>query len=49
MTILTIMCPQGRRLSLVAFCLLLFWPPLSAQTGKELVADACYNEVQQRE
>jgi hypothetical protein len=49
MTILTIMRPQGRRLSLVAFCLLLLWPPLSAQTGKELMADACYNEVHQRE
>src|SRR5258705_6179406 len=49
MTILTIMRQQGRRLSLVAFCWLLLWPPLSAQTGKELMADACYNEVQQRE
>src|SRR5258705_13016129 len=48
MTILTIMRQQGRRLSLVAFCWLLLWPPPSAQTGKELMADACYNEVHQR-
>jgi hypothetical protein len=27
----------------------LVWPPLSAQTGKELMADACYNEAHQRE
>src|SRR5258707_15650144 len=49
MTILKILCPQGRRLSWVAFCLLSVWPPLSAQTGKELMADECYNEVHQRE
>ena len=49
MTILKILCPQGRCLSLVALCLLLIWPPLSAQTGKELMADACYNEAHQRE
>jgi hypothetical protein len=49
MTIFKILRPQGRRLSLVAFCLLSFWQPVSAQTGKELIADACYNEVHQRE
>ena len=49
MTILKILCPQGRRLSLVAFCLLSVWPPLSAQTAKELMAEACYNEAHQRE
>jgi hypothetical protein len=49
MTILKKLRPHGTRLSLVAFCLLSVWPPLSAQTGKELMADACYNEVHQRE
>jgi hypothetical protein len=49
MTIFKILCPHRRRLSLVAFCLLLGWSPLSAQTGKELMADACYNELHQRE
>jgi hypothetical protein len=49
MTILKILCPQSRRLSLVAFCLLSVWPPLLAQTGKELMADACYNEAHQRD
>jgi hypothetical protein len=49
MTIFKTLCPQGRRLSLVAFCLLSVWPPLSAQTAKELMADACYNEAHQRE
>jgi hypothetical protein len=38
----------GRRVSVVASCLLLFHPPLSAQTAKGLMADACYNEIQQR-
>jgi hypothetical protein len=33
---------------MVASCLLLFHPPISAQTVKEFVADACYNEIQQR-
>jgi hypothetical protein len=49
MTILKLLCSQGRRLSLVAFCLLSARPLLSAQTGKELMADACYNEVHQRD
>jgi hypothetical protein len=49
MTILKISRPQGRHLSLVAFCLLSIWPRLSAQTGKELMAAACYNEARQRE
>jgi len=49
MTIFKTLCPQGRRLSLVAVCLLSVWPPLSAQTAKELMADACYNEAHQRE
>jgi hypothetical protein len=48
MTILKNLRPHGRRLSLVAFCLLSVWPPLSAQTAKELMTDACYNELQQR-
>jgi hypothetical protein len=41
--------PHGRRLALVAFCVHLVLPPLSAQTAKELMADACYNELQERE
>jgi N12 class adenine-specific DNA methylase len=49
MTISKLLCLQGRRLSLVAFCLLSVRPLLSAQTGKELMADACYNEVHQRD
>jgi hypothetical protein len=49
MTIFKNLRPHGRRLSLVAFCLLSVWPPLSAQTGKELMADACYNEAHKRE
>ena len=49
MTILKILSRQGRRLSLVAFCLLSVWPPLSALKGKELMADTCYNEAHQRE
>ncbi len=40
---------HGKRFSLVAFCLLLVLPPLPAQTGEELMADACYNELQHRE
>ncbi|MEA2262433.1 MAG: hypothetical protein QOJ51_5258 [Acidobacteriaceae bacterium] len=49
MTISKLLCSQGRRLSLVAFCLLSARPLLSAQTGKGLTADACYNEVHQRD
>jgi hypothetical protein len=49
MAILKLLCPQGRYLSLVAFCLLSVRPLLSAQTGKVLIADACYNEVHQRD
>jgi len=49
MTILKNLRPYGRRLPLVVFCLLSVWPSLSAQTGKELMADACYNEAHQRE
>ena len=49
MTILKNFRPHGRRLPLVVFCLLSVWPQLSAQTGKELMADACYNEAHQRE
>jgi hypothetical protein len=49
MTISKLLCSQSRRLSLVAFCLLSVQPLLSAQTGKVLIADACYNEVHQRE
>src|SRR5258708_30344585 len=49
MTIVKFWCSQGRRLSLVAFCLLSVRPLLSAQTGKVLIADACYNEFHQRE
>lgn len=49
MTILKLLCPQARYLSLVAFCLLSVRPLLSAQTGKVLIADACYTEVYQRE
>jgi hypothetical protein len=39
---------QRRHPSLVVFCLLSVLPPLSAQTAKELMTDACYNEIQQR-
>jgi N12 class adenine-specific DNA methylase len=49
MTILKPLCLQGRRLSLVAFCLLSVRPLLSAQTGNELIGDACHNEVHQRD
>jgi hypothetical protein len=49
MTTLKLLFPQGRYLSLVALCLLSVRPLLSAQTGKVLIADACYNEVQQRD
>ena len=36
-----------RHHSLVVFCLLSVLPPLSAQTAKELMTDACYNEREQ--
>jgi hypothetical protein len=41
--------PIRRRLSLTAVCWLSLLSPLRAQTGKELVATACYNELHQRE
>jgi hypothetical protein len=37
MTIMKILCPQGRRLSLIAVCLLSVWPPLSARSLLALV------------
>jgi hypothetical protein len=48
MKILQISSPAGR-LSFVAFCLLSVLPAWSAQTGKELIAEACYNERQHLE
>jgi hypothetical protein len=39
----------GRHLPLLGFCFLLAWPPLSAQTARDLIKDACYNELQQRQ
>jgi hypothetical protein len=49
MTILQVSRAQGRGLLLVAFCALplLAHPP--APPGKELMADACYNELHRRE
>ena len=41
--------PYGRRLSLLGFCFLLVLPQLSAQTAQDLIRDACYNELQQRQ
>jgi hypothetical protein len=49
MTIMRILCPQRRHLSLVALCLLSVPQPLPAQTGKELMADACYNDAHQHD
>jgi hypothetical protein len=49
MTISRISYPHARQLSLVAFCLLSVLPAWSAQSGKELIADACYNERHQLE
>jgi hypothetical protein len=49
MTILQILCPRGRRVLSAVFCLLPVWPALSAQTGKELITDACYNARHQFE
>src|SRR6266404_1502556 len=48
MTILQILHTQGGRWLLVAFCSLSLSPHPSAQTGNELMADACYNELHQR-
>lgn len=48
MTLLKTLSPHSRRLLLVASALLSLLPQLSAQTAKELMADACYNERQQR-
>ncbi|RZU43615.1 hypothetical protein BDD14_5294 [Edaphobacter modestus] len=39
--------PHRIQHSLVVFCLLSVLPPLSAQTAKELMIDACYNERKQ--
>ena len=39
----------GRRIPLLGFCFLLALPPLSAQTARDLIKDACYNELQQRQ
>ncbi|MDX6462184.1 MAG: hypothetical protein QOE55_5881 [Acidobacteriaceae bacterium] len=39
----------GRRLPLLGFCFLLASPPLSAQTARDWIKDACYNELQQRQ
>ena len=41
--------PYGRRLPLLGFCFLLVLPPLSALTAQDLIRDACYNELQQRQ
>jgi len=49
MTTLQILCPHRRPLFVVAFCLLLVSPALPAQTGKDLIADACYNARHQLE
>src|SRR5258707_2684971 len=49
MTMLKVSHAQGKRLLLVAFCALPLLPHPSAQAGKELMADACYNELHQRE
>jgi hypothetical protein len=49
MTMLKVSHAQARRLLLVAFCALPLLPHPSAQTAKELMADACYNELHQRE
>ena len=49
MTILHVSHAESRRLLLVAFCALPLLPHPSAQTGKGLMADACYNELHRRE
>ncbi len=54
MTILHISHAQAGRFLAIAFCLATFCalpllPQPSAKTGKELMADACYNELHQRE
>lgn len=48
MTILQSLSPYSRRLLIVASALLSLLPQLSAETPKQLMADACYNERQQR-
>jgi hypothetical protein len=48
MTVVKLLCSQGAYLLFVAFCLVSVRPLLSEETGKELMADACYNEAQQR-
>jgi len=40
---------RGTPLAVIGICLLLAGPQLSAQTAKDLVADACYNERHQRQ
>jgi hypothetical protein len=40
---------EGKRLSLLGFCFFLVLPPSSAQTARDLMRDACYNEFQQRQ
>ena len=49
MTTLQILCPRCRRLLSVVCCLQLALPALPAQTGKDLIADACYNARHQFE
>jgi hypothetical protein len=39
----------GKHLPLLGLCLLLALPPLSAQAARDLIKDACYNELQQRQ
>ena len=48
MTKLQISRPHGRLLLIVASALLSLLPKLSAETPKQLMEDACYNERQQR-
>jgi hypothetical protein len=49
MMTLQILSPRCRRLLLVAFYLQSVLPALPAQTGKDLITDACYNARQQLE
>jgi hypothetical protein len=49
MMTLRILSLHAKRLALLLFCLFLVSTPLRAQTGRELMADACYNERHQRE
>jgi hypothetical protein len=39
----------GKLPPLLGFCFLLALPPLSAETARDLIKDACYNELQQRQ